>query len=99
MDMLLPDIEDDIPLPKKASEAFPDLLPNEELEMRVRTIKLLSDLTGEPVVPTAQHRIEAQDLAQQNAEPQVASRLQPLPQRDNGVSGGNGGSDQMYVGR
>ena len=65
MDMLLPDIEDDIPLPKKASEAFPDLLPNEELEMRVRTIKLLSDLTGEPVVPTAQHRIEAQDLAQQ----------------------------------
>ena len=65
MDMLIPDIEDDIPLPKKAAEAFPELTPNEELEMRVRTIKLLSDLTGVPVVPSSQHRMEAHDLAQQ----------------------------------
>lgn len=63
--MLIPDIEDDIPLPKKAAEAFPDLSAKEELDMRVRTIKLLSDLTGAPIVPTAQHRAEAHDLAEQ----------------------------------
>lgn len=65
MDMLIPDIEDDIPLPAKASEAFPDLTASEELDMRVRTIKLLSDLTGVPIVPTTQHKMEATDLAQQ----------------------------------
>jgi len=61
--MLIPDIESDIPLPARATEALPDLSPAEELEMRVRTIKLLSDLAGTPITPTSADKEEATDLA------------------------------------
>lgn len=63
--MYIPDIEDNVPLPAKASEAFPDLSPHEELEMRVRTIKLLSDLTGNPVAPNEEDRAQAASLAKE----------------------------------
>lgn len=63
--MYIPDIEDNVPLPFKAAEAFPDLSPHEELEMRVRTIKLLSDLTGNPVAPTEEAKEEAAALAKE----------------------------------
>jgi len=61
----VPDIEEDIPLPSKASEALPDLTPSEELEMRARTIKLLADLSGTPIQPNADHQAEANSLAKQ----------------------------------
>lgn len=63
--MYIPDIEDNVPLPAKASEAFPDLSPHEELEMRVRTIKLLSDLTGNPVAPNEEDKAQATSLAKE----------------------------------
>ena len=63
--MLIPDIEDNVPLPAKATEAFPELTPDEELELRARTIKLISDLTGEPIVVGAQTAETAHEIAKQ----------------------------------
>jgi len=51
MQTLVPYIDETIPLPANAAEALPDLTPVEELNMRVRTIKLISDLTGQPIIP------------------------------------------------
>jgi len=65
MDILIPDIESDIPLPARAADALPELSPAEELEMRVRTIKLISDIVGDPLVPSDENRAEATELAKQ----------------------------------
>lgn len=65
METILPDIEEGIPLPKNATEALPNLTPTQELEMRARTIKLISDLNGEPILPTRENQVEAEDLARQ----------------------------------
>lgn len=59
----VPEIEDTVPLPKNALEAMPQLTPAEELQMRARTIKLISDLTSVPIIPTQEDMDEAQDLA------------------------------------
>jgi hypothetical protein len=60
-----PPIEADIPLPKNALEAMPELTPEEELLMRANTIKLISDLTGEPITPTDDQKTDAISLAKQ----------------------------------
>ena len=65
MDILIPDIESDIPLPAKAVDALPELSPAEELEMRVRTIKLLADLAGTSLDPSEENKQEATELAKQ----------------------------------
>jgi hypothetical protein len=66
---LVPDIEDMIPLPKNAAEALPSLSPHEEIEMRARTIKLVSDLSSSPIVPTG----EEQDIAHEIAREMVVN--------------------------
>ena len=60
MDSYLPDIEEDIPL-----EAMPELSPADELQMRVNTLKLLSDLSGNPIAPTEEDQADAESLARQ----------------------------------
>ena len=65
MDALIPNIEDNIPLPKNAQEAFPDLSPQEELNMRANVVQLLSDLTGQPISPTKENAEEAQKIARE----------------------------------
>lgn len=65
MDILIPDIESDIPLPARAADALPQLSPAEELEMRVRTIKLLADLAGTSLDPSEENKQEAEQLAKQ----------------------------------
>ena len=64
MQELVPEIDSHIPLPASATEAMPDLSPREELEMRARTIKLISDLTGKPISPDEAQRGKAVELAQ-----------------------------------
>ena len=64
MQELVPEIDSHIPLPASATEAMPDLSPREELEMRARTIKLISDLTGKPISPDEMQRGKAVELAQ-----------------------------------
>jgi len=63
MDQIMPNIEENIPLPQNAKEAFPDLSPAEELQMRANVIKLMSDLTGQQISLTKENADEATDLA------------------------------------
>jgi tetrahydromethanopterin S-methyltransferase subunit B len=65
MQTLLPEIDDDFPLPRNAAEAMPALSPKEELDMRARTIKVLADLAGETLTPTQEHVEEATALARE----------------------------------
>lgn len=62
-DLNIPDIEDDIPLPASATEAFPELSPKEELDMRARTIRFLADMKSEVLLPDSEQKEEAEDLA------------------------------------
>ena len=68
MQTLVPYIEDNIALPVNAAEALPDLTPAEELNMRVRTIKLVSDLTGQPIIPTDEEKDAAEEMARKMME-------------------------------
>jgi hypothetical protein len=61
----IPDVEHDIPLPANATEAMPELSDRDELDMRARTVKLLSDLTGNPIEPSESERGKALELARQ----------------------------------
>ena len=45
--LVIPPIEDNIPLPKNAAEALPNISVDEEIKMRASTIKLISDINGE----------------------------------------------------
>lgn len=64
-DAYVPEIDENIPLPKNASEAFPDLTPQQELDMRANVIVLMSELTGQPIAPTKDNVKEAQELGKQ----------------------------------
>jgi hypothetical protein len=80
MHELIPDIEEAIPLPISASDAMPNLTPQQELDMRVRTMKLLSDLSGEPLIPTEGEKIEAIELARRmTADPKFRPEFSKYP--------------------
>jgi hypothetical protein len=68
MQTLVPYIDETVPLPANAAEALPDLTPAQELNMRVRTIKLISDLTGQPIIPTEQDKDAAEQMAKKMME-------------------------------
>ncbi len=63
MDAYIPEIEENITLPKSAQEAFPSLTPQEELNMRANVVALMADLTGQPIAPTENNAKEAKELA------------------------------------
>lgn len=63
MQPLIPDIEENLALPASAAEAMPTLSAHEEIEMRARTIKLISDLSDQPIVPDESDSASAQELA------------------------------------
>jgi len=63
MQPLVPDIEENIALPASMAEAMPTLPFKEELDMRARTIKLISDLSQQPIVPNEEDCASAQELA------------------------------------
>jgi hypothetical protein len=67
MDQIVPNIEENIPLPQNAKEAFPDLSPAEELQMRANVVKLMSDLTGQELTPSKENADEATELARKMA--------------------------------
>lgn len=64
-DPIIPHIEENIPLPKNATEAFPELSPAEELTMRANVVKLMSDLTGNPLIPTQENADQAKEIAKE----------------------------------
>lgn len=64
----IPDIEENVPLPLNAAEALPDLSPQQELEMRARTIKLLADINGTAIEPDEVQQVQAERLAREMIE-------------------------------
>ena len=68
MQTLVPYIDENVPLPANAAEALPELTPAQELNMRVKTIKLISDLTGQPIIPTEKDKDEAEVMAKKMME-------------------------------
>ena len=50
--VMVPHLEQNIPIPLSARDALPDLNNEEELEMLANTVKLISDLTEEPIQAT-----------------------------------------------
>jgi len=68
---LIPDIDSDIPVPLKSSKHL-EMSPAAELRARAETIKILSDLTGTPLVPTEDDQSAAESLARQMmSDPEV----------------------------
>ena len=65
MTTLVPPIEENIPLPDNARDAFPDLTAEQELQMRANVITLMSDLTGQELAPTQENADEAKSIAKQ----------------------------------
>ena len=63
--VVVPHIEDDIPIPKSAREALPNLSPQEELEARTNTIKMLADIQDENIEPSQENMEEAEILAEE----------------------------------
>lgn len=77
---LIPDIEESVPLPANAAEALPDLQPEQEIAMRARTIKLISDLTGTIISPDADDKAAAEQLAREMmANPQGRIQFSKYP--------------------
>jgi hypothetical protein len=80
MDLLIPDIEENIPLPKNAADAFPQLSPTEELNHRANVIKLISDLTGQPISPTKENAEEAKSIGREMMEnPKIRPEFAKYP--------------------
>ena len=91
----MPSVEADIPLPASATEAMPELTPKEEIEMRARTVKLISDLNGTPIEPTVENRGQALELM----EKVVANKTPPdLANYPNETLAYLGGMVAMYDG-
>ncbi len=63
MEPLIPEIDEDVPLP--ASATLADLTPSEELEMRIRTIKLIADIKGDDLTPGPDNINQAEVLARE----------------------------------
>lgn len=62
--VMYPHIEENVPIPLSARDALPDLTNEEELEMLANTVKLISDLTGEPIQATQEDLQEAKIVAE-----------------------------------
>ena len=60
--VIIPHLEENISLPRNARAALPELTNEQELEMMVNTIKLMSDLTGQPIEATQEDIDEAKTV-------------------------------------
>jgi HEAT repeat protein len=63
--VVVPHIEDDVPIPKNAKEALPNMSTQEELEARTNTIKMLADIQDENIEPSKENMEEAEILAEE----------------------------------
>lgn len=80
MTTLVPPIEENIPLPENAKEAFPELTATQELEMRANVVKLMSDLTGQEIAPTKENSDQAKEIAKEMmANPQYRPDYSKYP--------------------
>ena len=80
IDQLIPDIEEDVALPKNAAEAWPNLNVTEELNMRANVVKFISDITGQPIAPSKENVEEAQELGREMMQnPQYRPQFSNYP--------------------
>lgn len=61
--VIIPHIEENVPLPRNSHEALPSMTTEKEIMVRATTVKELSDLTGEEIAPDAKHRLDAEEIA------------------------------------
>ncbi len=74
--VIIPHLEENISLPKNSRDALPDLTNEEELEMLTNTIRLLSDITGQPIQATKEDIAEAKTvITAMTKEPQTKLQL------------------------
>lgn len=66
--ILVPHIEENVPIPKNAREALPTMTSESEILLRAQTIKEMSDITGQKIEPDAKNVKDAEDLAQKMIE-------------------------------
>jgi len=66
--VIVPFIEENIPIPKNARDALPSMTSEDEVMLRAQTIKEVSDIMGEEIVPNAKNIKEAEDLARKMVE-------------------------------
>ena len=66
--VLMPHIEENVPIPNNSHQALPSLTPEEELNIRATTIKEISDIMGEPIDPSPENKKQAEDLARDMIE-------------------------------
>lgn len=80
--VMMPHIEENIPLPKNAKDALPEMSQTEEIMVRAETIKEVSDITGEEIAPDANHMHNATKIATEmvtNPEKKQEFAIQPSP--------------------
>ena len=66
--VIVPFIEENIPIPKNARDALPSMTSEDEVMLRAKTIKEVSDIMGEEIAPNAENVKEAEDLARKMVE-------------------------------
>ena len=63
VETLVPDIVSDVPMPPQSQRTLPTLKLADQIRIKATTIKAISDLTGEPIVPTEEEQAQAQAVA------------------------------------
>jgi hypothetical protein len=63
--IIVPNIENDVPLPKDAKDAMPEMTVADELNMRAKTIKEISDIKDESIEPGYSDVEDAEELAKE----------------------------------
>jgi hypothetical protein len=80
--VMMPPIEENIPVPKNASQALPSMSNEEEVMVRAHTIKEITDITGEEIAPDANNMQKATQMATEmieNPEKRQEFAIQPSP--------------------
>ena len=63
--VVMPHLEDNIPIPKNARDALPELTPDEELKVRANTVTVISDIKGEAIEPSDDEMETAETIAKE----------------------------------
>ena len=66
--IIVPDIEEGIPIPKDSYEALPRMSNEDEVVLRATTYKELTDITGDTIDPTPEEREQAEKIARDMIE-------------------------------
>lgn len=63
--VVMPTIEEDIPIPKSYKEAIPEMTLEQEIAVRSNTIKTVADINNENIEPSREHEEQAKELARE----------------------------------